>query len=379
MRFGKVQTEAGIRGLGNQRRRIGLTVTCLGAVGLALCRGMAGHPADLIGQQGMRLKQRMVMALHHAQNVLVHFLARHKPGRMVACATGGALFLDAADAQTRTLAQRIEGQAHMLAQLAVAVVQDETRLLADIAVQKVAERALSDEADARRVLLPGVGQADLFGNATHLGLVQLAHGEHGLGQLGLVQAVQEIALILAVIQALEQLEQLGGRILAHACIVAGGDLFCSQAHGVVQKSLELDLRIAQHVRIGRATGLVLAQELGKHAVLVVCGKVHMLDLDADHVGHGRRIDKVDIRRAVLAVVVIFPVLHEDADDLVALLFEKIGGDGGIHTARQTHHDTLLVAHRYAIIPAPVNCCGREDLPWNCASCATLYELLNWAP
>ncbi|MPN57982.1 hypothetical protein SDC9_205678 [bioreactor metagenome] len=59
----------------------------------------------------------------------------------------------------------------------------------------------------------------------------------------------------------------------------------------------------------------------------------MLDLDADHIGHGGGVHEVDVRRAVLAVVVIFPVLHEDADDLVALLFEKIGGDGGIHTAR----------------------------------------------
>ena len=78
----------------------------------------------------------------------------------------------------------------------------------------------------------------------------------------------------------------------------------------------------------------------------------MLDLDADHIGHGGGVHKVNVGRAKLAVIVIFPVLHEDADDLVALLFEKMGRHSGIHTARQTHHDTVLVAHRCAIIPAP---------------------------
>jgi hypothetical protein len=56
----------------------------------------------------------------------------------------------------------------------------------------------------------------------------------------------------------------------------------------------------------------------------------VLDLDADHVGHGGGVHEVDVGRAVFAVVVVFPVLHEDADHLVALLLEQVGGDGGIH-------------------------------------------------
>jgi hypothetical protein len=81
--------------------------------------------------------------------------------------------------------------------------------------------------------------------------------------------------------------------------VAGGDLLGAQPHGVVEEGLELDLGIAQHVGVRRAAGLVLAQELGEHAVLVVGGEVDMLDLDADHVGHRRGVDEVDVRRAVL--------------------------------------------------------------------------------
>ncbi|MOA04795.1 hypothetical protein D3C78_1243660 [compost metagenome] len=220
----------------------------------------------------------------------------------------------------------------MAAELAVAVVEDPARFLVDVAVEKVAERPLADEADAGRVLLLRVGQADFLGDAPHFGLVQLAHGEQRLGQLGLVQAVQEIALVLGRVQPFEQLEALRLQVLAHARIVAGRDLLGAQAHGVVEKGLELDFGVAQHVGVGRAPGLVLAQKFGEHPVLVLGGEVDVLDLDADHVGHGGRVDEVDIRRTEFAVVVIFPVLHEDADHVMALLLEQIGGHRRIHAA-----------------------------------------------
>jgi hypothetical protein len=126
----------------------------------------------------------------------------------------------------------------------------------------------------------------------------------------------------------------------------------AQAHGVVEKGLELDLGVAQHVGVGRAAGLVFAQELGEHAVLVLGGEVDVLDLDAQHVGHAGGVEKVLPAGAVLAVVVIFPVLHEDADDLVALLLEQVRGDGRVHPAAQAHHDALFV-HSRPIIPAAV--------------------------
>jgi hypothetical protein len=127
--------------------------------------------------------------------------------------------------------------------------------------------------------------------------------------------------------------------------VTGGNLLGAQAHGVVQERLELDLGIAQDVGVGRAAGLVLAQELGEHAVLVLGGEVDVLDLDADHVGHGRGVHEVDVGRAVLAVVIVFPVLHEDADDLIPLLLEQVRGHGGVHAATQSDDDALLGCHR----------------------------------
>jgi hypothetical protein len=139
----------------------------------------------------------------------------------------------------------------------------------------------------------------------------------------------------------EQFVQAGGRVLAHAGVVAGGDFLGAQAHRVVQKGLELDFGIAQDVGVGRAARLVFAQKLGEHAVLVVGRKVDMLDLNADHVRHGGGIYKIDVGGAVFGVVVILPVFHEDADDLVALLFEQVRGYGRIDAAAQAHHHSLF--------------------------------------
>ena len=118
---------------------------------------------------------------------------------------------------------------------------------------------------------------------------------------------------------------------------------------MVEEGLELDLGIAQHVGVGRAAGLVLAQELGEDPVLVVGREVDVLDLDAEHVGHAGGVDEVDVGRAVLAVVVVFPVLHEDADHLVALLLEQVRGDRGVHAAAQTDDNARATVER--LMPA----------------------------
>ena len=81
---------------------------------------------------------------------------------------------------------------------------DRPRRHRQIAVQELAERPLADEADAGRVLLLRVGQADLGGDAPHLGLAQFAHRKHRARELRLVQAVQEVALVLRRIEPAQQ-------------------------------------------------------------------------------------------------------------------------------------------------------------------------------
>ena len=192
--------------------------------------------------------------------------------------------------------------------------------------------------------LAAFGSADLGGDAAHLRLLEFADGEERLRQLRLVQAVQEIALVLAGIAAAQELEA-GAAVrlsnFADTGVVAGGDAVGAEAHRVVEKGLELDLGVAQHVGVGRAAGGVLAQEIGEHAVLVVGREVDVLDLDAQHIGHARRIEKILARRAVDVIVVVFPVLHEDADDLMPRTLQQPGGDGRIDAAGEADDDALL--------------------------------------
>ena len=59
----------------------------------------------------------------------------------------------------------------------------------------------------------------------------------------------------------------------------------------------------------------------KHAVPVFGGKVGAVQVYADTVSDGLGICKVSLGRAVFGVVILIPVLHEQALNLVALLLK----------------------------------------------------------
>ena len=277
---------------------------------------------------------------------------------MLTATFGRALGFDPADTQALALPQGVKAQAHMLAQNAAVMpaasfgraIPDRAGLFLDVAVEEFTEGPLANETDASGVFFSGIGQANGLGNLAHLGFAQLADRKQGLAELRLVEPVQEVALVLGRIQALEQLMQASLRVVADPCVMPGGNFFRPQPKRVIEKSLELDLGIAKYIGVGRAAGLVFAQELGEYTVLVLDGEVDMLDLDANDVSHRGGIDKIDIGGAILTVVVVFPVFHEDADHLVALLLEQIGADRRIDPPTQSDHHALL-AHRYAIIVA----------------------------
>ena len=153
--------------------------------------------------------------------------------------------------------------------------------------------------------------------------------------------MQKIALVLAGVQALKQFVLAGRFIHTHPGIVASGNFFGTQAHGVVQEGLELDFGVAQNVGVGGSARLVFAQEFGKHPVFVLGGKVDVFDLNADYIRHRSGVYKVNIGGAVFAVVVILPIFHEDADDFIALCLQQIGGDRRIDPATQAHYNALL--------------------------------------
>src|SRR5258708_12730452 len=63
-----------------------------------------------------------------------------------------------------------------------------------------------------------------------------------------------------------------------------------------------------------------------------------LELDADDVGGRGGIDEVLARRAVLVVVVILPVLHEQPRHRVAGALEEQRRHRGVHASRHSSHD-----------------------------------------
>ena len=173
----------------------------------------------------------------------------------------------------------------------------------------------------------------------HVALLDLAQREQHGCQLPLRKPVQEVALVLRRVERLQEFHArriAGGA--AHARIVAGRDVIGAKAQRIVEERAELDLAVAQHVGVRRAPGLVLAQEVREHALAVLGGEVDGLELDAEHVGHRRRVDQIHARRAVVVGVVVLPVLHEDADHLVPLLLQQPRGDGRVHAAGHADDD-----------------------------------------
>ena len=191
--------------------------------------------------------------------------------------------------------------------------------------------------------LAALGRPILLRQRAHLRLRQMRQRKQGRGELRLGEAVEEIALVLVGVRRAQQRGAATG-VRALADVMPGGDVFRAARDGVVEEGLELDLGVAQHVGVGGAAGLVFGEEVAEHAFLVFGGEVDRLDLDAEHVGHRQHVEKVLARSALLGIVVVVPVLHEDAEHVVALLFQQIGGDGGIDPAR--HADDNFSAHAW---------------------------------
>src|SRR5882724_4413497 len=101
----------------------------------------------------------MVVALHDPQRVALQVLACHVP-RIVVGSAALALVLDAADAEALALAERVEAQAHVPAEHTAAFIFNRPGLVAQVAVEELAERPLADEADAGGVFLRSNRQAD---------------------------------------------------------------------------------------------------------------------------------------------------------------------------------------------------------------------------
>ncbi len=274
----------------------------------------------------------MVVALHDHQRVARHVLPRDEPGLVRSVPR-------AAYPQPLALSERVIREPVVPADHVAGRRFHRSGRARQVTRQEIAERPLADEADPRGVLLRPRRNALLARDAPHVALVHVPERKHHRRQLLLRQPVQEVALVLGRVAGLQQFHARGvAASAAHARVMAGGDRVGAEAQRVIEEGAELDLAVAQHVRIGRASRLVLAQELREHPLPVFGREVHRLEFDSQHVGDRRRIDQVVARRAVFVGVVVFPVLHEHADHVVPLLLQQPCRDGRVHAARHADDD-----------------------------------------
>ena len=99
---------------------------------------------------------------------------------------------------------------------------------------------------------------------------------------------------------------------------------------VLETDSELDLAIAEDVRVGRATGSKLIEEMSEHPRAVLGSEIHHVQRDAEILADAACILQVRGCRAVAVVVV--PVAHEERVHLASRARQQRGGDGGIDAA-----------------------------------------------
>ncbi|CRQ69508.1 hypothetical protein PAERUG_E5_London_17_VIM_2_12_12_04056 [Pseudomonas aeruginosa] len=271
----------------------------------------------------MCIRDRVVVALADQQHVALQVLAEHVPGIV-------AGFLETADAEALALTDGVVHQAAVATDDLAFGGLDVARLGRQVLLEEIGEASLANEADARGVLLLRRGEAMLLGDGADFRLLQFADGEQAAGDLLAAHRVQEVALVLVRVQALEQL----GAPVAVAAphIVAGGDQVRAEHQRVVEERLELDFAVAEDVRVRRTAGLVLGKEVLEHVIPVFRGEVRRVQLDADPVADGLGVGQVLAGGTVFGAVVLVPVLHEQAFDLIALLQQEQGGDGRVDAA-----------------------------------------------
>src|SRR5687768_5741670 len=130
----------------------------------------------------------MVVALHHHQLIRIDSFVGHVPR-----------FPRPAEADAFPQADGVEGKPDVLAEDLSFSGLYWAGHAGQIAIEKLAERPLADEADAGRVLLRVDRQARLARDASHLGFLHLAHRKYHARELVLGMAMQEVALIFCIV------------------------------------------------------------------------------------------------------------------------------------------------------------------------------------
>ena len=209
----------------------------------------------------------------------------------------------------------------------------------DIPGEEGAEISFSDKADTCGVLLFRRGETVLFGKASDFGLRDVGKREKDVIDLRGRDLVQKVGLILIFIGGAHKV---GFAVFVlDTAIMSGRDEVGAQLHGAIAEDAEFYFAVTKDVRVGRATFFIFVNEMQKNVVPIFVRKIDRIIRDIEAVANAANVRIILFGSATTVVVRFFPIVHEHPDDVIALLFQKGGGDATVHTSAHTHYDCLF--------------------------------------
>ena len=201
----------------------------------------------------------------------------------------------------------------------------------------------ADEAELLALALARAGDAARDGFGAHLGLGALAERKDEPRQAIGGGRVEEVALILLGVLAREEVGR-PVRIAADARVVPRRHRLRAEAVGDREELAQLHLAVARGAGAGRLPAEVGVDERGDDLLGEQRATVEREMRKAEGVRRPARVVLVLGRAAapvgagIVGLVGVVPEVERDADDVVALVLEARGGDGGVDPAAHRHHD-----------------------------------------
>ena len=223
------------------------------------------------------------------------------------------------DADTLALAQRVEMESAMPAQLAaVGCLHDGTRSVRYISAEEVSHLHFADETNTLAVLFVGRWQPGFASETPQLRLRQVADGESGVLQLFLRQQCEKVGLILVFVGPFKEVTGAVGVRNAAGVVPGchGGEAFGA---GPRAENAEFHFPVAHDVGIRGKPAGVTVEQVGYNALLIVAHQIHDAELNAKRVADGPRVVDVLHPGAMSDdIVLVDPVFHVGPDDRAAL-------------------------------------------------------------
>ena len=197
---------------------------------------------------------------------------------------------------------------------------------------------LPDEAYSLRVFLVCRRKISLVGNLPDFRFGQVPDWEKSLAELLLSELTEKIALVFVWINTLQNpplrltvnlnLLTVSVQQRSTAAIMSGRHHVGPKFLGGLEKSVKLDLPVAQNVWVGGAAGGIFIEHVINDALAVLLGKIDKVEWNADFPRDHLRHEAVLLPFAVTVkrCVRIVPILHEHREHIVPLPLQQQSGD-----------------------------------------------------